>query len=254
MTEDSVMLSLKELTALEERRVFEEEECKRLAHQAERQAIARAEETARRDAEREQQQRAAAAEARDRAEREQQARECAIREAELLKAKLGAEADLLVRERSRLAAEVAAVAAEETRVALVRSKTRVHRGLIAWAGAATLASGLSLAFGSRASRQNDDKDRSLAVLSATLMEERAISTRLGGELAKREQEKGALARAVEEARQATLSAQLADRATDKPSSANARRSDPRVSHPAPLGVGVNSGTCDPLDPLCGFKK
>ena len=106
----------------------------------------------------------------------------------------------------------------------------------------------------RSSRRAEQKDLSLTVLSATLSDERATSARLGAELAKREQENRELHRAIDEARTAVSAALLASN-TDKPSPpVGGVRSEPKVKPITSVGVGVNSGTCDPLDPLCGFKK
>lgn len=256
MTEDSVMLSLKELSVLEERRVFEEEERVRLEQQAKRQAAAQAAEQARMAAERDASSRAAANEARERAEREQIAREAAIREAELLKAKLGAEADQAAKDRAARAAEVAAAAEAEARATELRKSARANRGLIGFAVSTALVAAIASGLGVRASRQAAQTDVRLGVLAATLSDERATSARLETDLAKREQENRALAREIEDARNQAAVALLANNGADKTPTPNAHRSEGGLKPPPMkgLGVGVNSATCDPLDPLCGFKK
>lgn len=257
MTEDSVMLSLKELSALEERRVFEEEQRVRLEQQAKRLADEKAAEAARVAAEREASSRAAVQEARERAEREQIAREAAIREAELLKAKLCAEADQAAKDRAARAAEIAEAAAAASRAAQANASVRASRGLIAAAGVSAVVAALAIGLGAQASRRADQTDVRLAVLAATLSDERATSARLGADLAKRDEENRALERAVEDARRANASALLASNATDKPPTTPLAGRGEGGRKPASMpggGVGIDSRTCDPLDPLCGFKK
>jgi hypothetical protein len=252
MTEDSVMLSLRELHALEERRLFEEEEQSRREARARREAIARAEEAAAREAERLRQEAAEAQAERERAEHDRCIRDEAIREAALLRARLEAEAAVSAAERerrARLEAEAVAPSRAEPTGEARRASSRLGAVLVVGLALVSVGAGSGVV---ALARRLERAEAALVVQTGATADERTTNGRLGAELVAKADENRALAAALAEATQRRAPATTPDHPAVAGQPMRVERSTkPPVTPPL---AGASGGTCDRLDPLCGFSR
>lgn len=245
MTEDSVMLSLRELHALEERRLLEEEEIHRRAIEARNAVAAKEAERIRRESA---EASAAEDERRRRAlqdEREQRAREEAIRDATLLEVRLAA--DALAKQRETAALVQAAAPA---------ATSPASGGAGLWQGltTASLAAALGVGIAWVGASQRADRAEALGRVSAIEVREgKAALEKLRTEASRRESVVHDLERTVEEARLVAL-------VTPVPSSAspayvgNGKKGSIRPLKGTPDTDRRPPPVCDPGDPVCGFSR
>ena len=245
MTEDSVMLSLRELHALEERRLLEEEEIHRRAIEARVAAAAKEAARTRREAA---EASAAEDERRRRAlseEREQRAREEAIRDAEILKVRLAAEA--LAKQRETAALVQAAVP-------MAAAQASPGSGL--WQGltTASLAAAPGLGITWLGASQRADRAEALDRAHAVEAEEgKAAVEKLRLEASRRDAVVRDLERAVEEARLlALVPPSLA--AGSARYVGNEKIGPIRPPKGTPDTDRRPPPVCDPGDPVCGFSR
>lgn len=264
MTEDSVMMSLRELHALEEKRLVEEED-RRVALARAREAEERERMRAKHEAEeRRQAEERARKTAEALAEHDRRVRDEAIREAELLKARLAADA-----EHRRVAADeearraVARDAAELAQLAQQRAandRTRARRLWILSTALALSTVGTSTVAALAAQRANRT-EQARSVLECALSDERAETQRLRGAADDKDKKLDQLQRRVDTLLAATnvpSGGALVDGAVQPPSRPSAGKLGASSGPSSAAAAGRDgagkaaSAPCDRFDPLCGF--